>query len=363
MDPLGQGVSKETDKITFIPKVLPGEVGLCEITVGKKSVQFARLVELKDSSAQRIEPSCRHYHQCPSCHYLHTDYETEKNLKFTSFQHELKKLDFQQEMKLVGSDHRDGYRNRIQLHYNLNTKELGYIDRNEDNIIPVSSCQVPKLAIQTKLQELYENELKDFPKSPSRGHLEIYEDPHSQEIQMAFNRPYAHLGFTQVNAPMNEKAHQEIDRFLTPIQDSLSSVLDLFGGQGNLSRPLMERLKEKNPYCLVVDRFRKLPSNEGQTFFDLDLFKKDSEKRLKKTVGAKSIDLMIIDPPRSGFKNIKDHVDTFKPRYILYMSCKVSTMARDLQKIQEDYHFHQAIMLDFFPGTYHYEGLVFAEMK
>ena len=77
LDPLAQGVDKTSDKITFIPKTLPDEVGIAEVKSSAKGVRFAKLVELSKKSQIRIKPECPHFDSCSGCDYLHTNYENE----------------------------------------------------------------------------------------------------------------------------------------------------------------------------------------------------------------------------------------------------------------------------------------------
>ena len=364
IDPLGQGVSKLGDKITFIPKTLPGEEGICEINHKKKSIQFASLKELQTSSSDRVESECPHFQECPSCHFLHTSYQKELEFKFKSFQFELKRLSFEKEYTSIGCEKRYAYRNRIQLHYNLKSKEIGYIDAKSKNIIAVKNCQIPLKIIQEKIQEIYNNDFLNFPKGPAKGHLELYYDSNKNNVELAFNKPYAHLGFSQINQEMNEKAIDQISQFIQPKLNQNTMILDLFGGQGNLSKHFISELSDhEKSSIIVVDRYRQVPKAPYLQFIDLDLFKNDSHHILQKEADISLVDIMIIDPPRSGFKNIRDFIETFNPKYIVYMSCKVSTLERDLQYFEDLYQFKNAIMLDFFPGSYHYEGLVFAERK
>ena len=81
VDSLGQGVSKETDKITFIPKTLPNETGTAEIMAEKKGVAFARPSSIEQKSPLRVQAPCPHFEVCPSCHFQHTTYEQELQFK------------------------------------------------------------------------------------------------------------------------------------------------------------------------------------------------------------------------------------------------------------------------------------------
>ena len=81
LDPLGQGVYKNDNKINFIAKTLPGESGVAKVLKSKKGVAFATIEELAVTASNRIDVNCPHYAKCPGCDYLHTDYQSEISYK------------------------------------------------------------------------------------------------------------------------------------------------------------------------------------------------------------------------------------------------------------------------------------------
>ena len=58
IDPLGQGVSKKAENITFVAGTLPGETGTALVYKRAKGVQFARLQQLDIAADNRVEPEC-----------------------------------------------------------------------------------------------------------------------------------------------------------------------------------------------------------------------------------------------------------------------------------------------------------------
>jgi len=74
--------------------------------------------------------------------------------------------------------------------------------------------------------------------------------------------------------------------------------------------------------------------------------------------------LIIIDPPRSGQKDLLRWVETFLPRALLYVSCNAQTMARDLAGIIElGLHPKELWLIDLFPATHHFETAIFLTKK
>tara|TARA_Y100000768_G_C23991267_1_gene693510 strand:+ start:3984 stop:5102 length:1119 start_codon:yes stop_codon:yes gene_type:complete len=343
IDPLGQGVFKESDEIYFIPKTLPGEKGTFEVLKSKKGVHFGALHSLTHQSQIRIEPECPFYSQCSGCHYQHTSKEEELNFKQNNLKRLLKKVDTQKAswINLI-SKKRYHYRNRLQLHYNKKLKIIGFHQRNSHKITPITNCILAVPEIQNKIQKLTKNNhwLNIIPaQEPVKGHLELYLI--NNDVQLTWNQAYAASGFSQVNQEVNEQLIQTIEDLFS--QRNLK-ILDLFGGSGNLTR------KIQSARCLSID-------THPQADYTLDLFKDDSlDSFIQKHQDP--FDTFIVDPPRSGFKNLSKWVEHFQPQKILYVSCNPATMLRDISPEIQDYQLEAIYFIDFFPGTYHYEAAV-----
>jgi 23S rRNA (uracil1939-C5)-methyltransferase len=74
----------------------------------------------------------------------------------------------------------------------------------------------------------------------------------------------------------------------------------------------------------------------------------------------KKIDLILIDPPRSGTeKPTIAAIAALKPALISYVSCEPSILARDLRVLVDaGYDIEAITALDLFPQTHHVETVV-----
>jgi 23S rRNA (uracil1939-C5)-methyltransferase len=348
IDSLGQGVSKETDKITFIPKTMIGDEGMAEILAERKGVAFGKAIEFSQRSSQRTESFCPHFNDCPSCHFLHIHYEDEISIKKDTFERLFRKSSIPS-LEILRASRRSSYRNRIQLHYDLAQKKLGMLDAKTSLIMPVPECSIGLPVIQEEMKRLYQNEkwLLEAPKSPNKGHVEIYW--RNNEVKTSWNRPYAEGGFTQVFQEMNEELRQILQTWVTKIKPT--DLLDLFAGNGNLSQgtPYSQRL------CVDV-----YPHFLGEEFLSQDLYHKSALVRVKKELKRRQMkpQLMLIDPPRSGIKDLELWLQEIQPQYLAYISCDPHTLARDLSPIK-DYSIERAFLIDFFPSTFHFETMLF----
>jgi hypothetical protein len=72
--------------------------------------------------------------------------------------------------------------------------------------------------------------------------------------------------------------------------------------------------------------------------------------------------IVIVDPPRAGLhENVVARFLSEKPERIIYLSCNLSTQARDIKLLSEVYKVVFIKLYNFFPRTPHVEALVVLE--
>ncbi len=72
-------------------------------------------------------------------------------------------------------------------------------------------------------------------------------------------------------------------------------------------------------------------------------------------------DLIVLDPPRDGIhpKALEKISDSIRATKIVYISCKPTSLARDLVVLQEKgYKVNRVCCVDMFPNTVHIETIV-----
>jgi 23S rRNA (uracil1939-C5)-methyltransferase len=278
------------------------------------------------------------------------DYGEELQFKKESFEKLFRKLPLPP-VEVIAADKRTHYRNRIQLHYSLKSKLIGMKDPQTFQILPIPQCLIGVPEVLEELKRLYGNDqwLKEAPTAPAEGHVEIYN--HNGQTKVNWNKAYAEGGFTQVFEAMNEKLKEILTQEWR--LSSQPDLLDLFGGNGNLSNSLSYSRR------LCVDMYSKLPGND---FYSQDLYDSRAIRNVLQEVKNRqlSVENLLLDPPRSGIKNLSEWIMAFKPRSIAYVSCDPHTLARDLQQL-EGYTCKSSFLIDFFPSTFHFESLVILE--
>lgn len=353
VDSLGQGVSKDSTGVYFIPKTLPDETGEANVYKSSKGVNFCTLTNIEKPSPKRTLSPCQSFDQCAGCDFLHTDYENELSIKTNNIKFLYKKLVSDEQIEVIPAVNRFNYRNRIQLHYDKGQKKMGFIGIDKKSIVEVKSCQIVSEKIREEIIRLYENQLwlQFVLREPKTGHIEFYE--RGSRVQIEMNKDYGFGGFTQVNPEMNQKLLEKVTTLLNEYSPSANLTFDLFSGNGNLSKEW-----SKNHETFLIDNYT-FPDDMNNAM-KLDLYTFNSHKRVQ---NKKQVDTFLIDPPRSGFKTLHEWVNNFKPKSIVYVSCNPSTQKRDIEPLLNDFLIQKLILIDLFPSTHHLESIIVLTKK
>jgi 23S rRNA (uracil1939-C5)-methyltransferase len=352
IDPLGQGVSKQGETITFVAGTLPGETGVATVYKRARGVQFARLESLQETADNRIEPVCPHFGQCPGCQFLHTDYTSELAYKKATLERYLGALGVAGEsIEVVPAPRRLSYRNRVQLHYRH--KYIGMLDTISNEVLEVPHCKIMRPELQAAFDQLYKGDWTTD--HPGHGHCELYFK--SGEVSVAWDESYAHGGFSQVYEEMNQELQERVQTQLEALQSR--RLLDVFSGSGNLSAAFATAGGDR----LMIDNYSDSIAANPENFYQMDLYDDQTLPNFIRRVGGTDFDTMLIDPPRRGFPGLDSWVKKIKPKHVLYVSCNPASLARDLRSLTTRFRLKSIQLADLFPATAHFETLIVLEMR
>lgn len=353
MDPLGQGVSKKGDVITFIAGSLPGETGTAMVYKRAKGVQFARLQQLDQTADNRVEPECPHFSRCPGCQYLHTDYPSELGYKKATLLHYLGASGATEDsITVVPAPRRLAYRNRMQLHYRH--QYIGMLNTVDNEVLEVPQCKIMREELQPVLAGLYKGDWTED--HSGHGHCELYLK--SGEVSVAWDEGYAHGGFSQVYEEMNLVLQSRVQEQLEKLE--ATTLLDLFSGTGNLSDAYANAGGER----VLIDNVKNAAGAAlSDHFYQMDLYDSQSLANFTRRSGGTDFDTLLLDPPRRGFPALDNWVKKIKPQQVVYVSCNPASLARDLRNLTTKFRVKSIQLLDLFPATAHFETLVVLEMR
>jgi len=156
----GEGLARLPDgKAVFVPFVLPGEE--VTATVAHERSSFARAVagELLKRSAHRVEPKCPYFANCGGCHYQHTSYESQLEIKRGILRETLQrnaKLEWKGQITTHSADPWN-YRNRVRMKVQGGVDfAMGYHRMASNDLLPVKNCPISSPAINRAIERLWQ---------------------------------------------------------------------------------------------------------------------------------------------------------------------------------------------------------------
>ncbi len=162
------------------------------------------------------------------------------------------------------------------------------------------------------------------------------------------------LSFYQVNRTMAEKLYQKVSQY-GEVENK--TVLDLYCGAGTIGLSLANKAKKVIGVEIIPEAIEDAKFNaeengiENAEFFCADATKFAEEHDLKP-------DVVVVDPPRKGLTEelILTITEKFKPKRVVYVSCDVATLARDIKIFSnKGYKLAEYTPADLFPRTSHCE--------
>jgi len=173
-------------------------------------------------------------------------------------------------------------------------------------------------------------------------------------------------GFSQANRFLNEAIRAHV----RALASGAESVLELYAGSGNLTRILAEPNRlvtaveaDRTAAQLMLDARGGWPGR-------VHVYRSDVERFVQsKKVEALDFDLVVLDPPRTGSKQVAEALCRLtdrsgpqrNPRSVLYISCDPMTAARDLGILAKvGFVLDSVAGFDTMPQTSHFELLCLA---
>jgi len=162
--------------------------------------------------------------------------------------------------------------------------------------------------------------------------------------------------FTQVNSDINELMIKTVIDWAELNENT--TVLDLYSGIGNFSIPMAHQAKEVLGVEISKNSVKLAKHNAELNSIKNMVFQNATSEDAVQILNdeQEKFDLVVLDPPREGAKEILDGLVKLSPEKIIYVSCDPATLARDLKKLSGlGYKVARVRPFDMFPQTFHIE--------
>lgn len=419
---IGNGLNSKSKsgqgKACFVAGALPGEKVSWKKTNSKRSFDEGVLVDLIKPSDKRVHPKCTYYDECGGCQLQHFDSSAQIEWKQDQLKQAVVRADFNPKNWLPALS-RDfwNYRRRSRLAVQFEKDGqvvIGYRKKKSKALVKIDRCEVLdeslnhifplliSLARLLKKSGITEFELTKadsaiaicayITKSANDGlqgklseKLELFDS--QDEIQLWQKRPkeraepisskkilYSAITdktkmsfipgqFLQVNSSMNQAMVAQSLELAQPSKKT--RVLDLFCGAGNFSLAFAEHCEHvfgvegSSELCHQAATNAQEQGYSNTEFQMADLSKIDQLSFLQ----PQDIDLVVLDPPRTGALNLIPWILKLNADKILYISCHPATMVRDVSLLKECYEVDSIGVMDMFPHTAHLEAMLLLTRK
>lgn len=171
--------------------------------------------------------------------------------------------------------------------------------------------------------------------------------------------PYS---FFQTNTLGAEVLYNKVREFVGETKDKL--IYDLYSGTGTIAQIVAPVAKKVVGVEIVEEAVEAAKVNAGLNNLNNCEFIAGDVLKVVDSLTEKP-DIIILDPPRDGIHpKALTKIIQFGLDEMVYVSCKPTSLIRDLQILKEaGYHVKRCCLVDMFPGTVHCETITLLSRK
>jgi 23S rRNA (uracil1939-C5)-methyltransferase len=397
--PGGEGFLRLDDgRAAFAPGTVPGDQILVHRDEERRGYVRATQWELVSAGPDRVDPPCPIASTCGGCDLMHlarpAQLAAKRAMLIESLERIAKISTAPVAADLVTAGPSLGYRSRARFHVDA-LGEIGFRARGSHDVVGVPHCPVCSEPVNTALdwirqapaairRELREVDVREDlgggsvlvrltprerPSTRLRQWAAAIRDSCSVQlvgvtpaIRRRFPLPGGlHLvvndsSFTQVNWWVNLAL---IEHLLTGVRErDLHDFCELYCGCGNFTLPLLSAglrglAVERDAAAIDAARVGAREAGLPTATFEAGDVSQFVEQLVRRT---ERFDLVVIDPPRDGAKQITGQLGKLCTNTLVICSCDPTTLARDTKQLQiAGFTLQQVIGFDMFPQTHHLE--------
>lgn len=165
------------------------------------------------------------------------------------------------------------------------------------------------------------------------------------------------FSFFQPNSQAAEVLYDTVRKYIGDVRDM--TVYDLFSGTGTIAQVLAPVAKQVIGVEIIEEAVEAAKENAKRNGLDNCRFIAGDVFKVLDEIEEKP-DVIVLDPPRDGIhpKALPKILD-YQVEKIVYISCKVTSLARDLEMMQaRGYEVVKCVAVDQFCSTVHVEAVI-----
>ena len=395
------GVGRLEGKSVMVPRSAPGDSLEVAVESERGGYSIARIESVVTPGPSRRTPPCPFLPRCGGCDWQQLDYPEQIRWKAQVVANELKHslcVELDTASLVEASEIEFGYRSRVRLKVGRGGT-IGFHEMGSNQLVEIDRCLVADcdlapaaLLARSLSRDLIEIEvvrksetaqvLVGYLKKPATGQqiervsrLLQFDEAISgivlrtgqsrsvvgdAEVELEIEdgvtlRNDADL-FSQVNRSQNRKLVAAAMEMAAPTRQT--AMLDLFCGTGNFSIPAARRgarvtgVDSESAAIAAANR-----NAQRLGLGDAQFVAMEARELAAFLYRARSRpEVVLLDPPRTGAAELMEPIVRLHPARVVYVSCDVATLARDLRVLRaSNYSIERVRAFDFFPNTHHIE--------
>lgn len=377
----------ENNRVIFVPFGIPGEKVLIEVAGSKKRFAWGEIIEIIDSSTERVEPRCPYFGVCGGCHYQHIRYETQLRYKEMVITDQIGRIGGIENIPIKPVlANPEPWAYAIEVRFSRTKEgELGFWSPKLASVMPIEGCPITR---QELLDLLHDVDLDldplrnmtlrlgddgamlatleiddgdppaltaDFPISvalilPDGQAINLVGDNHLVQSVKGRDFRVSAGSFFYPSPPATDLLIDTVSSYAS--LNGASTVLELYSGVGTLTAFLAENALEltaieENPDA-VADTAVNLSSTDNVMLYEGPVEEILPHLTLKPEV-------IVVDPPQTGLTpEVIDKIAAMSPDRLIYVSSDMATLARDAQRLtKQGFRLIEIQPIDMYPQIYH----------
>lgn len=418
----GDGVGRAEGMAVFVPYALVGERVRVLIIKVLKNYAAGKLLDIITPSPNRIKSRCEYFYQCGGCRFWNVEYSQELEYKRQKVEDCLRRIGkIEVEVpKTIGCQEEWGYRNKGQ--FPVSCGGIGIYAQHSHRVIDIDRCIIQDstnphvlkcvrkwmeefgitpyneetgigcvrhiytrcgeggrmVCIVTNGPELpYGQELVKYLRENIEELTGVLQNVNDKKTNVVLGKRFRTLwgqdfiidslgdckfkispsSFYQVNKKQTEVLYGVAEEFAN--LSGKEVVWDLYCGIGTIGQFMANKAKKIVGIEVVPEAIENAKENAKLNGIENAEYYCSTAEALAPKLKGQRPDVVILDPPRKGCEEslLKTVARTGAER-IVYVSCKPSTLARDLRILETlGYKTTKVQPVDLFPRTHHVESV------
>jgi len=360
----GHFIARHEGAVFFIRHGIPGEKVVVEVTSTGKSFNRGDVLEVLESSADRVKAPCSYAHRlgCGGCDFQHIAIARQRELKSDVITEQFARI-AKMDLKVTVEEVAEPLHWRTRAILNIDgSGKAGFFGSRSHNSIQIDNCLtcVPELKLaeitsrawqaNTKI-EISANKLGD--RIIASGEV-IEGSEKLVEVVGSNNFQVSHSSFWQ--------SHKSAPTVLTDAVmqyaelQSGDQVLDLYGGVGLFTAAALTAVGATGRVDLVEASSSAIGDAKinFENTSNVNIYLGEVAKIMPRIGSA---DVVILDPPRDGAGQlVLQQISVLNPKRIVYVACDPAALARDCAFANDlGWNLTKVRAFDLFPMTHHIE--------